>query len=129
MSDNIEITYKVTEVKRLAVTGRDRQRRNVLYFSVTNQEFAKPVKELLSGFRWNNPFRDYRKLLPEVFEKLGLPKTTKARWSQKAGCSCGCSPGFILDTYTYPAENMWAEIEMNIKGQLELSLESQPAPA
>jgi hypothetical protein len=37
-------------------------------------------------------------LLPQVFKKLKLPPNIRASWSQKAGCSCGCSPGFILDT-------------------------------
>ena len=46
--------------------------------------------------RYNRPYKEYRALLPEVLEQLGLPTDTKAVWSQKAGCRCGCSPGFIL---------------------------------
>jgi hypothetical protein len=47
-------------------------------------------------YRHNRPVQLYRTLLPEIFKKLGLPADTKARWSQKAGCTCPCSPGFIL---------------------------------
>ncbi|WP_449416014.1 hypothetical protein [Phormidium nigroviride] len=46
--------------------------------------------------RHHRPSQDYRKLLPQVYEKAGFPADTKARWSQYAGCSCPCSPGFIL---------------------------------
>lgn len=47
-------------------------------------------------FRATRPVKLYRTLLPEIFEALGLPADTKARWSWKAGCTCPCSPGFIL---------------------------------
>lgn len=38
-------------------------------------------------------------VMPQVLKKLELPANTKMRWSQKAGCGCGCSPGFILSDY------------------------------
>lgn len=53
-------------------------------------------ENLLAGRR-SRPVELYRKLLPEILERFGLPEDTKATWSQKAGCSCGCSPGFILN--------------------------------
>lgn len=48
----------------------------------------------------------------KLYEKLNTELKTQAlqdvkifnnaRWSRKAGCSCGCSPGFnIPDTYTF----------------------------
>jgi|LSQX01.3.fsa_nt_gb hypothetical protein len=40
--------------------------------------------------------RRYRKVLPEILKQAGIPEA-KASWSWKAGCSCGCTPGFILD--------------------------------
>jgi hypothetical protein len=49
------------------------------------------------AFRTNRPSKLYRTILKEAFRRLGLPEDTKAYWSQKAGCGCGCSPGFILD--------------------------------
>lgn len=47
--------------------------------------------------RRSRPMTEYRKLLPSVFAKAGLPTDTKVKWRQTAGCSCGCSPGFIID--------------------------------
>lgn len=49
--------------------------------------------------RFDRPWKLYRKeLLPPIIEaldELGI-KVSKCSWSQKAGCSCGCSPGFIV---------------------------------
>lgn len=59
------------------------------------------VFENLFAGRHNRPVTEYRKALPEIFEKLGIPADTKASWSQYAGCSCPCSPGFVLDRYTH----------------------------
>jgi hypothetical protein len=46
--------------------------------------------------RESRPTAIYRLALPAVFEKLGIAPV-KARWSQYAGCSCPCSPGFVID--------------------------------
>ena len=48
--------------------------------------------------RRERPYNVYKKeVLPSVFRAMGLPEDTKAKWSQYAGCSCPCSPGFVLD--------------------------------
>lgn len=48
--------------------------------------------------RRQRPYTAYKKeVIPAVLEKMGLPADTKVRWSQYAGCSCPCSPGFIVD--------------------------------
>ena len=38
-----------------------------------------------------------KEVIPAVLAQMGLAADTKVRWSQTAGCSCGCSPGFIID--------------------------------
>jgi hypothetical protein len=70
-------------------------------------------------FRNNRPSKIYKSLLPEIFEALGLPLDTKASWSRTAGCTCGCSPGFVLSgvNVSVPCD-FWATItstEENIK--------------
>lgn len=48
--------------------------------------------------RCQRPHTIYRKeVLPSVLAQMGLPLDTKVRWSQYAGCSCPCSPGFVID--------------------------------
>jgi hypothetical protein len=46
--------------------------------------------------RHRRPVDVYKEVLPEIFTRLKMDPR-KARWSQKAGCACGCSPGFILE--------------------------------
>lgn len=48
--------------------------------------------------RRQRPHTIYRKeVIPGVLAEMGLPANTKVRWSQYAGCSCPCSPGFVID--------------------------------
>jgi hypothetical protein len=48
--------------------------------------------------RKSRPYNEYRKqVMPAVIKALGLPAGTKVKWSQYAGCSCPCSPGFIVE--------------------------------
>lgn len=53
--------------------------------------------------RYNRPKELYRQYIPQVIQavkdrcKLPVAPELTFRWSQKAGCSCGCSPGFIVD--------------------------------
>jgi hypothetical protein len=59
--------------------------------------------------RHNRPHTAYKKeVLPlaKAWLAANKPEVTelsgdyKIRWSQKAGCSCGCSPGFIVDFFS-----------------------------
>lgn len=52
--------------------------------------------------RRSRPIDQYREIMPQILKKYQeetgyMPE--KVRWSQKAGCSCGCSPGFIVDAH------------------------------
>lgn len=69
-----------------------RKRYPRLYISPENES----VLENLIGGRHNRPADLYHKALPAILKELGLPEDTEAVWSQYAGCSCPCSPGFIL---------------------------------
>ncbi len=62
---------------------------------------GESIKENFENRR-DRPYTIYKKeVLPQLFRKLGLnPK--KVGWSQKAGCSCPCSPGFIVQSRDIP---------------------------
>ena len=47
--------------------------------------------------RRNQPVKQLREVLPGIIEELCIPGNYIFRWSRKAGCSCGCSPGFIVE--------------------------------
>ncbi len=50
--------------------------------------------------RRSRPFKAYRKLVEQTLDSLGADRSKlDIKWSQKAGCSCGCSPGFIIDGF------------------------------
>lgn len=46
--------------------------------------------------RFRRPYVAWRPLVLDVLKSLGY-EDLKLRWSQRAGCSCGCSPGFIIE--------------------------------
>jgi hypothetical protein len=56
--------------------------------------------------RFDRPQKLYRAVAKQALADLGITGTL--RWSQKAGCSCGCSPGFILRV-----ESGWPEQDSN----------------
>ena len=46
--------------------------------------------------RHSRPIKLYRKAALQALADLGITDV-KLSWSQRAGCSCPCSPGFIAD--------------------------------
>lgn len=66
--------------------------RTVIYISPEGETILEQLDT-----RRNKPYTVYRKqFLPEILKQAGYPADTKVSWSQKAGCGCGCSPGFIV---------------------------------
>ena len=48
--------------------------------------------------RRNRPVTEFRKVAYEALAQLGYTKSdVKLRWSQYAGCTCPCSPGFVME--------------------------------
>lgn len=44
--------------------------------------------------RRSRPYHDWKPVVIDALKQHGI-HVDKLRWSQKAGCSCGCSPGFL----------------------------------
>lgn len=68
--------------------------------------------------RCGRPHQLYRReVLPQLFDKLGLPKDFKVNWSQHAGCSmCPCSPGFVCALEVVNAAGFRADIHVDVRG-------------
>lgn len=68
------------------------------YFSQPRVYFWEDGETILDHLvnRRAEPYRLVRKALDSILQDLGV-SFAKARWSQRAGCSCPCSPGFVLD--------------------------------
>jgi hypothetical protein len=93
MSNNIQAEINVVSVRRINSEGRlnrDFGKKARIYFWHEDESILENF-----GNRVSRPVDVYRKFLPQVAVALGLPEDTKFRWSQYAGCSCPCSPGFI----------------------------------
>ncbi len=77
--------------------------------------------------RYYHPHQEYRKLLPQVYEQLDFPLGVKAKWSQYAGCSCPCSPGFTLklpDNFFYK-QDIFITVVMDLDEALAIIAKEQ----
>jgi len=110
----------------MSTTWREFDAKPRLYISVDSESMAENF-----AFRFDRPVAEYRKLLPQILAALGLPADTKAAWSQKAGCSCGCSPGFILTIPVTQRRNQTRRViqHLDFWATIGKSPEAQLAPA
>jgi hypothetical protein len=61
--------------------------------------------------RHYRPYTVYKKeLFPLICEELGVTEL-KAKWRQTAGCSCPCSPGFILEDNKFRWKNVFVTVK------------------
>ena len=63
-----------------------------------------------------HPSGVYRKqVLPAIWKSLNITPPKKINWSSKAGCSCGCSPGFIINDKIHPlhSKEVFVDIKIN----------------
>jgi hypothetical protein len=101
---------KITNVKVLKIDSMSRQKTAHCYFFLTGESILENLKN-----RRSRPTKEFKALLPEVFEKTEFNQLwkdghIKASWSQNCGCSCGCSPGFRL-TGLY-GHNIFVDIKL-----------------
>lgn len=92
---NIDFTklIKVTEVSTVPVQNE----RKIRVFFLSEKVSLFTLKDRELSAHKIDPVQVYRKLMPQVLEKVGLNPNMKGQWSRKAGCSCGCSPGFVME--------------------------------
>lgn len=77
---------------------RERDERNVKTRVYVGPEGETVLENFLGG-RWTRPHKhpQVREAVHRTLTLFGARPGTTFHWSQKAGCSCGCSPGFIAD--------------------------------
>ena len=88
--------FKIENARRVPSFSKRMRSRTVIHFWPRGESV---VDNLVN--RRSRPYTEYRRLLPSVYAAVGVkdPNSLTARWSQKAGCACGCSPGFIVEGY------------------------------
>lgn len=86
------------ELKVAKIDTRDAQ---VKKFRYKSKIYIWPEGEsLLDNLinRDSRPLKAYRKVMEKALDSLGINRNElEIKWSQKAGCGCGCSPGFIVE--------------------------------
>lgn len=124
---NAGLGSDLIEIKECKIHDMDREdnrkgKRPRVYFFIEGENILQNLQD-----RFSRPHQEYRKLLPEVYRQAGIDQENPtATWSQKAGCSCGCSPGFILDVShsVFPKEIF---VTITGKGQIEAAKAPEPA--
>lgn len=89
---------KVTKVDVRPNSERRTSRTRIYVFPKEN------VLENLMN-RFSRPSKAYKALLPNIFAEAfpDLDAESRAKmikktfWNQRAGCGCGCSPGFVIN--------------------------------
>lgn len=87
----MKVLNVTTMVRSLERTPKSYNSHPRLHVSIKDETMIKNLEN-----RHSRPYELYRPLLPEILKRAHLDETMKVKWSQRAGCSCGCSPGFIL---------------------------------
>lgn len=64
--------------------------------------------------RTRRPHAAWRAALKPILAELGID-TKGIRWSQTAGCTCPCSPGFVLAT-TVHADHRAVDFSVTLRG-------------
>lgn len=86
---------KVTKVSAQTIL-EPKRRTPHLYVFPTGESI---VENLMN--RRERPYKKWYPLIPQILKKAGFSQeeiqAINPSWSQKCGCSCGCSPGFKLN--------------------------------
>jgi len=90
----------VTNYKKGSTHGK-------IYFNIADETL---LENLLN--RRTRPYNDLRKMIPSALKLAGLDtiQSDSFRWSQKAGCGCGCSPGFVDKDYRLTHKDIYVTL-------------------
>jgi Ni,Fe-hydrogenase I small subunit len=95
----MKISVSIDECKE-----EDNKERTIIYIRVRNKVLIDELRSKKD--KYYQVLK--KKIIPTVLEKSNLPPDTKVIWSRKAGCGCGCSPGFLV------TGNMGLEINVDV---------------
>ena len=79
---------------------------SIVYVGIEGESFWENFAD-----RTSRPHTAWRPYVIQALKNAGV-EFKNIRWSQKAGCSCPCSPGFIVQGGTYPAKDYWVTLRV-----------------
>ena len=89
--DNAPEQYRYKRFYSWSEWARDKNKYGRIYVWIKGESI---LGNLLN--RRSRPYNYYKtEIIPTALRALGIDPAKKVNWSQKAGCSCPCSPGFI----------------------------------
>lgn len=105
-----------TQVRGRDTRGEDRGKIPRLSFWLQGQNV---IENLVN--RGNEPWKLVKPLLKDVFEAndLTVAESGKVKWNRKAGCQCGCSPGFKLYGVTHKAYGSEFDVYLDVELTME----------
>lgn len=97
-----------------------------VYVSVADESLAENLEN-----RRNRPVKVYRDIVKQALNEIEVG-VEKLLWSQYAGCTCACSPGFILTTsgkrYGGKDEFMMTDIWVTVQKQAKVQNDGYITP-
>ena len=78
------------DVKVRPMSHYDKAKHSRLFVNIEDETILENLAN-----RRNRPIAAYRKIAEQALIEAGID-FYQLNWSQKAGCSCPCSPGFIV---------------------------------
>lgn len=89
-----------------------------VYVSIQDESLAENLEN-----RRNRPVKVYRDIVKQALQEIEVG-VEKLLWSQYAGCTCACSPGFVLTTsekrYSGKDAYMMTDIWVTVKKQAKV---------
>jgi hypothetical protein len=108
----------VTQTRKISSDQRRKQGRSLVYiespFDKIADEFASQYGIFCLQFKckaWSQVCRMATKNAVQALKEI-FPNALEIKFSSKAGCSCGCSPGYVVKENTNDyGKNHWVTIE------------------
>lgn len=126
MTMNVNVTetrlYRMPNPRQGGYKTKSRIYINVEYLRLSHKRVRQEIEDMVRfnpenfNNRRKHPLSLYRKSALKALDKLEIDRSKlSVKWSQKAGCRCGCSPGFIVDGWdsTLDGKNLYVTITYN----------------
>lgn len=105
----MSITATMTKVeKRQYDRYTVNKNKSILFFHPKDETV---YQNFVEGGRYKRPTAELKKHVADILTAAGVQAFSTPRWSQKAYCSCGCSPGFVFNAVGAQVL-IWAEYEI-----------------
>jgi hypothetical protein len=94
---------------------------NLTKVYIFDQNSINPLTDIVSGYRYNRPYDWYKTWVPNVIEMIYQEAgynlgAFKLSWTQYCGCTCPCSPGFLIrDSQGWARFHLFTSIYIEIQ--------------